>query len=93
MKKTWLQNSDNHLGDQLVYAGAAKKQKKLITFKHLRKKDQIQKTMQEDGHWYSNQPSRTFTLEVLPNWKFFVVGGQNKCALKWRIILRIQVIS
>ena len=28
MKKAWLQNSDNHLGDQLVYAGAAKKQKK-----------------------------------------------------------------
>ena len=34
-KKTWLQNSDNHLEDQLVDAGAATKKKK---FKYLQKK-------------------------------------------------------
>ena len=42
MKKTWLQNSDNHLEDQLVDVGAAAK-KKSMKFKYLRKKDQIEK--------------------------------------------------
>ena len=45
MKKTWLQNSDNHLEDQLVDVGAAAAaaKKKSMKFKYLRKKDQIQK--------------------------------------------------
>ena len=65
-KKTWLQNSDNHLEDQLVGdqdAGAATKKK--TKFKYVqKKKDQIQKTMQEDGDWYFHQASGTFTFEL-----------------------------
>ena len=54
----------NHLEDQLVDISAATK--KLIKFEYLPKKDQTQKTMQEDGHWYFNQVSGTFTFEVFP---------------------------
>ena len=33
--------------------------------------------MQEDGHWYSNQFSGTFTFEVFTYQKFFVLGARN----------------
>ena len=60
-KKTWLQNSDNHLEDQLVDAGAATQKKIQVSTE---KKDQIQKTMQGDGDWYFHQVSGTFTFEL-----------------------------
>ena len=74
MKKTWLQNSDNHLEGQLVGVGAAtKKKKKKKNSSIYGKKDQIQETRQEDGHCYSNQVSGTITFEVFPYQKLEIL--------------------
>ena len=61
MEKKWLQNSDNHFERPISRCSCCHKKKRIYKIKASMEK--IQKTMLEDGHWYSNQVSGTFTLK------------------------------